>query len=144
MALTADFASSLNNRRRLAGAQRDASLSQNAYSRFLSQQRGSRSLVDLDRGMTRGLQGLGAGYAQRGLGQSGIREQGTSDYATNWMNQKDTITQGIAGTMRQADLGDSAANAQYDSTDADLEAEKNAAIQSTAAQLSSFMPFLGA
>jgi len=45
----------------------------NAYGRFLSQQRGSRTLGDLSRGMKEGLPSLRATFGQRGLMGPGIR-----------------------------------------------------------------------
>ena len=124
--------------------QRDATLTTNAYSRFLSQKRGARSYADLERGMTRNLEGLASNHAQRGLANSGIYKQAQTNYGQEWMQQRQDITDQVGEQLRQADFGDSQAWSQYQMTDADLAMQKQADILATAAQLQQFQPFLGA
>lgn len=138
-----DLGLQYEQRRRNAMTQRDATLAQNSYSRFLSQQRGSRSLSDLDRNMTRGLEGLASGYGRRGLRNSGIFAQAQNDYSSNWLQQRQDVNDSIAADLRAADFADSQAWNQYQATEADLAAEKQAQILSTAALLEQFKPFLG-
>lgn len=96
-----------------AGLQRDAQLAQNAYSRFLSQDRGTRQLGDLNRGMERGLQGF-ASFGKRGLQNSGIFNQAQSDYAQNWTRQQNAIQNQMLQASRQADLNDANIWMNYD------------------------------
>jgi hypothetical protein len=142
MALGASFGQAYATKAHQAMGARDATLANNAYSRFLAQQRGSRSLVDINRTMTQGLEHLATGFTSRGMGYSGAFQQGQTDYATNWMQQNQDANDGIAQAYRQADLSDSQANSGYDSTLADLQADKNARIQDDAANLAQFQPFL--
>jgi hypothetical protein len=100
---------------RVAGLQRDAQLAQNAYSRFLSQDRGTRQLADLNRNMERGLQGF-ASFGKRGLQNSGIFNQAQSDYAQNWTRQQQSITDQMLQAGREADMQDANAWMRYDAT----------------------------
>ena len=142
MTLGADFALPYQAKTRAAAGTRDATLATNAYSRFLAQQRGSRSLVDINKNMTRGMEGLASSYGRRGMGYSGAFSRGQSDYGESWTQQNNDVNDGIAQAMRQADLGDAGAYTQYDSTVADVEAQKAAQIQADAAHLDNFRPFL--
>jgi hypothetical protein len=138
-----DYGFGYSQRKRAAAGSRDATLAQNSYSRFLSQQRGTRNLADLDRGMTRGVEKLGASFGRRGLRNSGIFNQAQSDYAQKWLQQKTDIGDELSAALRQADLGDASAVASYEMTAADLEAEKAARIAATAAALDQMRPFMG-
>lgn len=139
----ADFGLAFEQRKRAAAGQRDATLAQNAYSRFLSQQRGTRKIADLDRGMTRGLEKFGASYGRRGLRNSGIFNQAQADYAQSWTQQRQDVNDQLNDVARQLDFGDQGAWGSYYSTEADLEAQKQAQIMATAAQLEQFRPFMG-
>lgn len=138
-----DLGLAFEQKRRSAATQRDASLAQNAYSRTLGQQRGSRKLADIDRNMTRGLEGLASGYGRRGLRNSGIFQTAQNDYGSQWLQQRQDINDQLTSDLRQADFADSQAWNNYQATEADIAAEKQAQILSTAAQLEQFKPFLG-
>ena len=141
--MLADFGLPYEQKKRSAATQRDALLAQNAYSRFLSTTRGSRQLADIDRSMSRGVEKVGAAYGRRGLRNSGIFNRAQTDYATGWMQQRQSVNEQLAELARQLDLGDQTAWSNYYSTEADAEAEKNAAILAAAAQLNDAKPFLG-
>lgn len=143
MALTADFGLQASRKKRAAAGQRDASLAQNAYSRFLSQQRGARDTLNVDKTQTAGLEGFGASYGERGLRNSGIYQQAQSNYGQQWMQQRQDINDQIAQSLRNADFGDSQAWNQYETTAADADAQKTADILAAAAALDQFRPFLG-
>jgi hypothetical protein len=143
MALAANFAQPFEAKKRAAGSQRDATLATNAYSRFLAQQRGSRSMVDIGRNMTNGLEKLATSHTSRGLGYSGVFGNAQSQYAQNWAQQNNDVTTAVTNANTQATLGDNAAWAGYDGTVADLEAQKQAQIAADAAHLAGFQPFLG-
>lgn len=131
----ADFSTPYYRTVRQAGMQRDAQLAQNAYSRFLSADRGTRALDDLNRGMTRGLEGLGSNYARRGLRTSGIFNQAQSDYAQQWLRQQQAVQDEMQQAFRQADLNDASAWADYFGADADANEAKWNEILATASQL---------
>jgi len=126
-----------------AGWQRDSTLAQNAYSRFLAQQRGTRELGNIDIGQTRGLEGLGAGMAQRGLTNSGIYQTAQNDYAQGWMGQRQDALDRLYQSLRDTAYSDTNAWASFNNSVADKEAEKAQQILQTAAQLSSLKPFIG-
>lgn len=131
-------------RKRAATQQRDASLAMNAFSRLLSQQRGSRDIMNVDKSAAKGLEGFGAGYGKRGLRNSGIYRGATSDYAQNWMQQRNEQMDALRQQLAQYDLQDAQSKAGYESTMGDIELEKQRDILSTAASLQGLRPFLGA
>jgi hypothetical protein len=135
----ADFGVQYNQRRRSAGYQRDARLAQNSYSRFLAQDRGARSLEQLNRGMNRGMENLGSGFGRRGLRNSGIFAQAQSDYGSEWTRQQQQINDQVQQALRQADLSDASAWADYSMSDADMDEAKYNEILATAAQLQPLM-----
>lgn len=126
-----------------AGYKRDATLAQNAYSRFLSQQRGSRDLANVDMTMRQGLEGLAAGYGRRGLTNSGIYSQGQSRYAQDWTNQRQAVLSRLYDEMRQASFGDAGAWADFNTNVTDTASQKYQQILETAAQLDQLRPFFG-
>jgi microsomal dipeptidase-like Zn-dependent dipeptidase len=131
-------------KRRSAGMQRDASLAMNAFSRLLSQQRGARDLMAIDKSASKGLEGFGAGYGKRGLRNSGIFKGASSDYSQNWMTQRNDQLDALRQQMAQYDLQDAQSNADYGNTEADIELAKQRDILATAASLQGLRPFLGA
>ena len=131
-------------RKRAATQQRDASLAMNAFSRMLSQQRGSRDLMATDKAASRGLEGFGAGYAKRGLRNSGIFRGAASDYSQNWMNQRNDQLDALRQQLAQYDLQDAQSQAGYQNELSDIELAKHRDILSTAASLAGLRPFLGA
>jgi len=139
----ADYGVQFGIKKRNLASNRDRQLQQNAYSRFLSQQRGSRSYADLDRGMTRGLEKLGSGFGRRGLRNSGIAAQGQNDYAQAWTQQRDDIAGSLTNDLRQLDMGDQNAWSDFNMGAADVDQMKAAQILQTAATLDQFKPFLG-
>lgn len=126
-----------------AGMQRDASLAQNAYTRFLAQQRGARTLANLDIQGTNGIQGLASGYGRRGLANSGIFKRAQNDYASGWMDQKQTALNSIYDELRNATMGDTGAWAQFANDQQSTAMDKFQQILQTAAQLNNLRPFLG-
>lgn len=133
----ADFGLSGYQATRSAALTRDAQLAQNAYTRYLSADRGTRSLESLNRGMTKGLEGLGSSYARRGLRTSGIFGQAQSDYASEWMRQEQQIRDEMAQALRQASLSDASAWMNYDSVTGDVNEQKYNQILQDAAALRS-------
>lgn len=130
--------------KRNAAMQRDASLAMNAFSRLLSQQRGARDIMATDKSASKGLEGFGAGYAKRGLRNSGIYRGATSEYAQNWMQQRNDQLDALRQQMAQYDLQDAQSNAGYADTLSEIELAKQRDILGTAASLAGLRPFLGA
>lgn len=138
-----DFGLSYEPQRRAAREQRDATMAQNAYSRFLSQQRGARDFSSLQRQGSRGLENLGSTLARRGLRNSGIRQQQSGQYAENWMNQQNDLLDALRQQMSQFDLQDAQAMTGYNATMGEIELQKQRDILATAAALRGMAPYLG-
>lgn len=138
-----DFGLSYEAPRRAAREQRDATMAQNAYSRFLSQQRGTRDFATMERQGSRGLENLGSTLARRGLRNSGIRQQASGDYAQNWMNQRNDLLDALRQQMSQFDLEDASAMSGYNATVGEIELQKQRDILATAAALRGMAPYLG-
>lgn len=143
MALYTDLGIAWGEGQRSASRKRDASLAMNAYSRFLSQQRGNRQAMEIDVAGTKGLGKLAASYAKRGLSNSGIRSAGVGEYGAGWQRQKQDVYQQMAENRQQFDLQDAAALAEYDDIIQQLNREKERRILEAAAMLEQFKPFLG-
>jgi hypothetical protein len=130
----ADFGLAGYQATRSAALTRDAQLAQNAYSRFLSADRGTRSLEALNRGMNKNLERFGASFGQRGLRNSGIYQQAQSDYASEWMRQQQQVQDEVAQALRQAQLADASAWMNYDAVTGDVNEQKyNQILQDAAA-----------
>jgi hypothetical protein len=138
-----DFGLSYEPQKRAAREQRDATMAQNAYSRFLSQQRGSRDFSSLERQGSRGLENLGSTLARRGLRNSGIRQQQSGQYAETWMNQRNDLLDALRQQLSQFDLQDAQAMSGYNSTVGEIELQKQRDILATAAALRGMAPYLG-
>jgi hypothetical protein len=138
-----DFGLSYEPQRRAAREQRDATMAQNAYSRFLSQQRGTRDFATIERQGSRGLENLGSTLARRGLRNSGIRQQASGDYAQNWMNQRNDLLDALRQQLAQFDLQDAQAMSGYNATIGEIELQKQRDILATAAALRGMAPYLG-
>ena len=143
MALYTDLGLAWSGGQREAAKKRDASLAMNAYSRFLSQQRGNRQAMDIDVAGTKGLGKLASSYAKRGLSNSGIRGAGIGEYGAGWQRQKQDVYQQMAEEQQQYDLEQTAALADYDAIIQQLNREKEQRILQAAAMLEGFKPFLG-
>lgn len=143
MALYTDLGLWYSKQQRPAAQKRDANLAMNSYARFLAQQRGNRQAMDIDVAGTKGLGKLAASYAQRGLSSSGIRSRGTGEYGAQWQRQKQDALTGMTEQMRQLDLQDAAAIAEYDNLIQEINREKEQRIIEAATALDKFRPFLG-
>lgn len=99
----------------------------NAYARFISQQRGERGLGDMSRNFGRQMPRFQASWGQRGLSgpgvRSGTRQQGTNqfvgDYARSYGRAQQDLTQQLQ---------------QYDMTQKNLEAWRNQSLRDIDAQ----------
>ena len=136
-----------NQRVRAAGSTYGAKTAQNAYARFLSQQRGSRKKFDLQQGYEKQTPQIINSFTKRGLAgpgvQSGIFSRGMNEYAQKQFRDMADLNSEQDQEMQRLALDDAQTRAEYDQEIAQLEAEKQAAIAQAAATLSAFKPFLG-
>ena len=134
-------------RQRAAGSQYGSKTAQNAYARFLSQQRGSRKKFDLQQNYEKQAPKVVGGYTQRGVAgpgvQSGIFQKGMNDFATQNLNDINDLNTELASEQDQFNLFDRQNQAEYQDQLAAIEAEKQQRIAGTAATLQAFKPFLG-
>jgi cell division septum initiation protein DivIVA len=100
-------------------------------------------MADLSRTQELGVGKLGSGYARRGLANSGVFQRAQNDYASNWARQNDQVQQDMLGAMRQYELQDQQAWADYYAQETGAETDKWADILATAAQLQSFRSYMG-
>ena len=134
-------------RQRAAGSQYGSKTAQNAYARFLSQQRGSRKKFDLQQQYEKQAPKVVGGYTQRGLAgpgvKSGIFQKGMNEFAIQNLNDINDLNTGLASEQDQFGLADKQNFADYQDQLAAIEAEKQQQIANTAATLQAFKPFLG-
>lgn len=120
---------------------------QNAYGRFLSQQRGERSLGDMSRNFGRSYAPYKAQFGNRGLAgagiNSGVQQQAMSnylgDYARDYGRQQQDITQGLQ--QYDSELDNLSAFRQQSL--ADLEAEKAQGIANDARMIEYLRELVG-
>ena len=119
----------------------------NAYGRFLSQQRGSRTLGDMSQNFNRALPSYRAGFQQRGLSGPGIRS-GTmarsmnnflGDYATDYSRAQQDMTQ----EAQNYDLQSAQADAYLNNSLAAIEQQKQDDIANAALAIEALRPYLG-
>lgn len=119
----------------------------NAYGRFLSQQRGSRTLGDLSRGMSRTLPSYRAGFSQRGLLGPGIRSGSMQrsmsnmlgDYARDYSRAQQDVTQ----EAQNYDLQSAQMDAYLNNSLAAIEQQKQDDIANAALAIQALRPYLG-
>jgi hypothetical protein len=120
---------------------------QNAYGRFISQQRGSRSLGDLSRNFGRQMPSYKANFAQRGLAGGGIKSGAyknsmnrfVGDYSRDYLRGQQDMTQELQGyDLNQANLDE-----WRQQSLAGIEAQKAREIADTAASLEAIRQIVG-
>lgn len=133
--------------KRQYGRQFAASSARNAYSRFLSQQRGQRQKFDIQKAYKQQMPRVIAEYSRRGLAgpnvRSGIYAQGLQERLQDQYDTEQRAQQDMLESLREADLTAADLEEQYKSQLAELEARKQGEIARTASMLQSFRPFLG-
>ena len=118
----------------------------NAYGRFLSQSRGSRSLGDLTQQYQRGLPKAYASFNQRGLGgsnNSGLQQRAmrnyVGDYGNDYLRAQQDMTQGL----QQYDMNQASNTANYNNQLLSLQEQKTREIANAALGIEALRPFLG-
>jgi len=111
----------------------------NAYSNFLSQQRGQRNLADMSKGYEKALPQVRTGYVKRGLYgpnvQSGAFRKALQDFARERISQTAQAQQDLAQQKSMFDLGQRQLESNYNVGLQDLEAEKARQIEQDALEL---------
>lgn len=111
----------------------------NAYTQFLSQQRGQRDFADMNKAYDKQAPQVVAGYGRRGLNSanvsSGAFQQGLQDFASERVSKTAAAQQGLDAqsamdTLTNKQLGD-----RYQQSLSDLEADKAYQIEQDAREL---------
>jgi hypothetical protein len=120
---------------------------QNAYGRFLSQQRGSRGLSDTSRSFNRALPGYKSQFGQRGLAGPGVRsgamQRSMGNYLGDYNRDYSRQQQDLTGELQQYDLEGANLDAYYNNSLAALEQQKQSDIANAALAIEALRPFLG-
>ena len=120
---------------------------QNAYGRFLSQQRGSRSLGDLSRNFNRQLPSYRASFSQRGLYgpgiNSGTMQRSMSNYLGDYARDYGRIQQDATQEAQNYDLQAAQLDAYYNNSLQALEQRKQGDIANAALAIEALRPYLG-
>ncbi len=119
----------------------------NSYGRFLSQQRGSRSLGDMQTNFNRQLPDYRAGFAQRGLAgpgiNSGVMRRSMSNYLSDYTRDYQRLQGDATAEAQNYDAQSAALDAQYNNGLAALEREKQDEIANAALAIEALRPLLG-
>jgi hypothetical protein len=119
----------------------------NAYGRFLSQQRGSRTLGDLSRGMKEGLPTFRATFGQRGLMGPGIRsgamQRSMSSMLGNYARDYSRAQQDATQEAQNYDLQSAQLDAYLNNSLAAIEQQKQDDIANAALAIQALRPYLG-
>lgn len=111
----------------------------NAYTQFLSQQRGQRDLANMYKQYDEAAPQVVAGYGRRGLRSanvnSGAFNKGLQDFASNRISNIAQAQQGLAQQNAGYDLSNRQLGERYQSGLADLQSEKAQQIQDDAREL---------
>ncbi len=118
----------------------------NAYSRFLSQQRGERDLGDMYQNYQRSTPRQQASFGQRGLGgptQSGVMQQSMNQYVGDFAQQYGRGQQDLTQQLQGYDLNQSNLDSWRQQSLASIEADKQRSIANDAAQLEYLRQIVG-
>lgn len=119
----------------------------NAYGRFLSQQRGERNLSDMSRGFNRTLPGYRAGFAQRGLAgpgmQSGVMQRSMANYLGDYTRSYGRAQEDAQQDLQRYDLANATLDQQLSTGLADIERNKQNDIANAALAIEALRPYLG-
>ena len=111
----------------------------NAYTQFLSQQRGQRDLADMYKQYDKAAPQIVSGYGRRGLNsanvKSGAFSKGLQEFASDRASKTAQAQQGLAEQAAGYDLSNRQLGDRYQNSLADLEAEKTKQIEDDAREL---------
>lgn len=139
--------SSYERQRRSVNDDYAARSSAGAFSRFLSQKRGSRQLGDLNRSFGESVPGFNASFGRRGLSgpgvRSGVQTNALQRYVGNYQRDVGGLQDQIADQDRQYQLQQAQLDQQRQRALADIEAKKSQEIALAALNLKSLAPLIG-
>ena len=119
----------------------------NAYGRFLSQQRGQRTLGDMSTSFNRQLPNYRAQFGQRGLSQPGIRSGTMQRSMANMLGDHardySRVQQDAQQEAQNYDLQGAQMDAYYNNGLAAIEQRKQNEIANAALAIEALRPFLG-
>lgn len=119
----------------------------NAYSRFLSQQRGERNIADYTRDYKRKAPSLTAAYGKRGLAgggvQSGVYGRAMQNYVGDYSQNLNRQYADQSQEGQQYDLTGAQLTASRDRALSDMETDKAKEIANAAAYLAALKPQFG-
>ncbi len=119
----------------------------NAYGRFLSQQRGSRQLGDMTRGFKESYPSYRAGFAQRGLSggglTSGVQRNAMQRFVGDYTRDYGRAQQDLTAELQQFDVSDQQNDQWRQGALADLELQRQNEIAQAAANISMLRQYFG-
>lgn len=119
----------------------------NAYSRFLSQQRGDRAISDYTQGFQRAAPNLTAQYGRKGLTGGGVRSgvygKAMRNYVGDYQQNLSRQYADQATGQRQYDLTEAQLSSARDKALSDMETDKAKEIANAASYLSALKPQFG-
>lgn len=119
----------------------------NAFSRNLSQTRGSRNIGDFSQGFRRQMPTFTSQFGARGLAgggiHSGVMQGAMRNFVGDYTRDLGRMQEDNFNDLQQYDFNQSRFQAERDRALADLQAQKAAMIASTAAQISALRPYMG-
>lgn len=121
--------------------------SANAFGRFISQQRGNRSLSDMNRSYSRGMPGLQSSFNRRGLAgggiSSGVQQDALNRYIGDYQRGFGRASQDLTQQLQGYDLSDQMNNTWYNQALGDLELQRQRDISAAAMNIDSLRQYLG-
>lgn len=122
-------------------------LANNAYGRFLSQQRGSRQLGDMRSNFNRQLPGYKASWSQRGMAgpgiQSGVYNRGLSNTLGDFARDYGRMQTDNQQELQNYDLQSAQTTAYLNNSLANIEQQKQNDIANAALMIEALRPYLG-
>jgi hypothetical protein len=119
----------------------------NAYGRFISQQRGNRSLSDTSRSFGRQMPQYKSQFGQRGLAgngvQSGVMQNSMSNYLGDYARGYGRQQQDNTSQLQQFDLNLDNLSSMYQQQLGDFEGQKSKDIALDAAQIDALKALVG-
>jgi hypothetical protein len=120
--------SMFENRRRGLTQQYGAESAMNEYARMLAQQRGSRSLGEFQRQVTKQIPQFGRSFGRKGLQAQGVKSglfnRAIKEFGEEASRQQGYTTQDLAEEQRQFQLRETQARSGLEQSLLDLESEK--------------------
>ena len=124
-----------------------SSAARNAYSRFLSQQRGQRGMNDMTQGFKRSYPGFGASFAPRGMAgpgvNSGVMQRSMKNYVGDYTRGFARAGQDLTGELQNYDLQRADLDSWRTRSLADIEMAKQREIANAAQYLEALRPLFG-